>query len=59
MSIGIARSSSAVRVPLAQALDLGPELWDDLRARSEAESPFMTWAWHRAWAEAAASGEVG
>ncbi len=59
MSIGIARSSSAVRVPLAQALDLGPELWDDLRTRSEAESPFMTWAWHRAWAEAAASGEVG
>ena len=42
------------RVPLVDALELGPGVWDGLLA----SSPFMTWAWHRAWAEAAARNDV-
>lgn len=52
MTIASARSSVATRVPLADALALGPELWDRLLARSGTGSPFLTWAWHRACADA-------
>jgi CelD/BcsL family acetyltransferase involved in cellulose biosynthesis len=48
----------AVRVSLAEALALGAGAWDGLLARSGASSPFMTWAWHRAWIAAGARGEV-
>ena len=53
-----ARPSSAALVPLADALDLGPGVWDGLLARSGTGCPFMTWAWHRAWAEASGADEV-
>lgn len=59
MTIASARPSAAARVPLADALALGPELWDQLLARSGAGSPFLTWAWHRAGADAMPPKEVG
>src|SRR5260370_8719443 len=40
------------RMSLVDALALGPEVWDGVLARTEASSPFMSWAWHRAWADA-------
>lgn len=39
-------------MPLADALAMGPEVWDGLLARSGAASPFLTWAWHRACLDA-------
>jgi CelD/BcsL family acetyltransferase involved in cellulose biosynthesis len=45
-------------VPLLDALALGPAVWDAVLARSASASPFMSWAWHRAWAEAAPPSEV-
>ncbi len=60
MSIAIATSARVARVPLAEGLRLGPGIWDDLLRRSGAgaHSPFMTWAWHRAWAECAPGEEL-
>src|SRR2546428_10326903 len=49
------RSRPVGRVPLAEALALGPGVWANLLARSGACSPFMSWAWHRAWTEASGS----
>lgn len=43
---------------LTNALALGPEVWDGLSARTEVPSPFMSWAWHQAWADAAPAAEV-
>jgi CelD/BcsL family acetyltransferase involved in cellulose biosynthesis len=40
------------------ALALGPAVWDALLARGGPPSPFMTWAWHRAWADAAPAADV-
>jgi len=45
-------------MPLGEALSLGCDIWSALHARSPAPSPFMTWAWHRSWAEAAERDEV-
>jgi CelD/BcsL family acetyltransferase involved in cellulose biosynthesis len=42
------------RMPLLDALALGPEVWDALCV--EPASPFMSWAWHRAWADAGFEG---
>ena len=53
MAIVMTRPESAVVLPLAEALDLGPTTWDRLLAGSRAAGPFLTWAWHRACAEAA------
>jgi CelD/BcsL family acetyltransferase involved in cellulose biosynthesis len=47
-----------MRMSLSDALALGPAAWDGLQARSASPSPFMTWAWHRAWADSAAPDEV-
>lgn len=58
MSIATVKSWAAWRGPLADAFDLGPEVWDGLRARSGSGSPFLTWAWHRAWADAVPTEEV-
>ena len=58
MSISTARPSSAAVVPLADALDLGPVVWDELLGRAGTPGPFMTWAWHRAWAEGAEADAV-
>ena len=41
--------SGASRVALPELLENGPAVWDAL----DAHTPFMSWAWHRAWAEAA------
>jgi CelD/BcsL family acetyltransferase involved in cellulose biosynthesis len=43
----------ATLVPLRDALDQGPTEWDRLLESSPVASPFATWAWHRAWANAA------
>lgn len=42
-----------MRMPLSEALALGPAAWEALEARTTSPSPFMSWAWHRAWADAA------
>jgi CelD/BcsL family acetyltransferase involved in cellulose biosynthesis len=52
MAIATVRSPAAARMPLAAALDLGPHVWDELLARSGSRNPFLTWAWHRACADA-------
>ena len=52
MGIATVGLSAAARVLLADALILGPEVWDQVLSRSGAASPFLTWAWHRACAEA-------
>ncbi len=46
------------RMSLSEALALGPTVWDALLARSESPSPFMSWAWHRAWADSAPAADV-
>jgi CelD/BcsL family acetyltransferase involved in cellulose biosynthesis len=43
---------------LSDALDVGPAAWDAVLARAAAPSPFMRWAWHRAWADAAPPAEL-
>ena len=58
MAIAIARSSAGRRVPLVDAFDLGPHVWDQLLTRSGSDSPFLTLAWHRACAAAVAPHEV-
>jgi len=45
-------------VPLADALGVGPSVWDGLLQGGPSPSPFMSWAWHRAWAEAAQPHEL-
>ena len=47
------------RVSLSDALALGSAVWDGLLGRGRSPSPFMSWAWHRAWADSAPSEEVG
>lgn len=37
---------------------MGPESWDRIIARSPVPSPFMRWAWHRAWADSAPQHEL-
>src|SRR5438552_16979514 len=53
------RSNPVTRVSLVEALALGPLVWDDLMTRAGCASPFMSWAWHRAWADAAPPAEAG
>ncbi len=49
--------SAASRVPLSDALQLRDE-WDALLDVTSGASPFMSWAWHRAWADAAPPDQV-
>jgi CelD/BcsL family acetyltransferase involved in cellulose biosynthesis len=58
MTIATVRSPAAARMPLAAALDLGPGVWDELVERSGARNPFLTWAWHRACADAVPAEEL-
>lgn len=44
--------ADAVRLSLSDALSLGSAEWEAVQASVEAPSPFMSWAWHRAWADA-------
>src|SRR5690349_1104565 len=43
---------------LVDALAFGPGAWDPLLAHGTAASPFMSWAWHRAWADSAPPAEL-
>src|SRR5205823_9394586 len=55
----MARSIADVtRLSLSDALALGPAVWDAVQARVESPSPFMSWAWHRAWADSAPVADV-
>lgn len=46
------KRETATRMSLSEALALGPDVWDEIRAQAESRSPFMSWEWHRAWADA-------
>ena len=46
------------RMALSEALALGPDTWDGLLGHAKSPSPFMSWAWHRAWADCAPPAEV-
>jgi CelD/BcsL family acetyltransferase involved in cellulose biosynthesis len=50
--VGVTRST------LSHALALDSAVWDGVVARSGSSSPFMSWAWHRAWAQSAPAAEV-
>ena len=43
---------SVTRMSLSEALALGPAVWDEIETQVESRSPFMSWAWHRAFADA-------
>jgi GNAT acetyltransferase-like protein len=45
-------------LPLDEALGLGPTVWDALRFELPIPSPFVSWAWHRAWADASPPEDV-
>ena len=52
---------TVTRVTLSDALAFGPGIWEDIQAQAESRSPFMSWEWHRAWADAdpEATAEIG
>jgi CelD/BcsL family acetyltransferase involved in cellulose biosynthesis len=54
---GISRVGLA-RMSLSDALALGPAVWDAVRSRADWSSPFMSWAWHHAWALSSSVEEV-
>jgi CelD/BcsL family acetyltransferase involved in cellulose biosynthesis len=59
MSVALSTPSVGVtRMALTDALALGPSVWETLEATTPAPSPFMSWAWHRAWADAAPAADV-
>lgn len=45
-------------MPLSQALDDGPGIWDRLLDGSPSAAPFASWAWLRAWTTAAPPEEL-
>jgi len=51
-------TSGVTRASLSDALALGADAWDALLARDASPSPFMSWGWHRAWAESAPAEEL-
>ncbi|HKC41637.1 MAG TPA: hypothetical protein VKC15_18980, partial [Gemmatimonadales bacterium] len=55
---GVSSRVGVMRMSLSDALACGPAAWDGLQARSASPSPFMTWAWHRAWADSASPDEA-
>lgn len=61
MTLALPQSPShagATRMSLSEALSLGSAAWEAIQASAAAPSPFMSWAWHRAWADAAAAEEA-
>jgi CelD/BcsL family acetyltransferase involved in cellulose biosynthesis len=59
MSVALSTPSVGVtRMSLTDALALGRGVWEALEASAASPSPFMSWAWHRAWADAAPAGDV-
>jgi CelD/BcsL family acetyltransferase involved in cellulose biosynthesis len=55
---GVSSRIGVMRMSLSEALGLGSAAWDALQAGSASPSPFMTWAWHRSWADSAPREEV-
>lgn len=61
MSVVLPLSDASVavaRIPLSDALAFGSSCWEPLEASATSPSPFMSWAWHSAWADAATAAEV-
>lgn len=59
MSVALSTAPSGVsRMTLADAVGLGATAWATLESRTARPSPFMSWAWHRAWLDAAPSPEA-
>src|SRR5258708_2415578 len=59
MSVALSAPSVGVtRMPLTDALALGSAVWERLEASVAAPSPFMSWAWYRAWADSAPTTDV-
>jgi CelD/BcsL family acetyltransferase involved in cellulose biosynthesis len=54
----IAATEVVDRAPLADVLERGAPVWDDVVRGAGCASPFMSWAWHRAWADAALPAET-
>jgi CelD/BcsL family acetyltransferase involved in cellulose biosynthesis len=54
----VSTASAVDRVPLLEAIAAGPRAWELVEANATSASPFMSWAWYRAWADAAPAGEV-
>ena len=54
---GVSRAG-VTRMTLSDALALGPTAWDAVLGRARAPSPFMSWPWHRAWADVAPAAEL-
>jgi GNAT acetyltransferase-like protein len=50
--------AGVTQMSLSKALALGPDAWDALGERGTSPSPFMSWAWHRAWSSSAPLAEV-
>ncbi len=50
--------AGVTRMTLSDALALGPTAWDAVLGRARVSSPFMRWAWHRAWADVAPAAEL-
>src|SRR5690348_13799150 len=45
-------------VALREALAMGSDVWSGLQASSPTPNPFLSWAWHRSWADVATPSEV-
>jgi len=50
--------SGVTRMSLPDALALGAIRWDAVMTAAATTSPFMSWAWHRAWADSAPADQV-
>ena len=55
LDVGADAETAVTRMSLPAALARGPEPWD--RVGGAGASPFMSWAWHRAWARSAPAAE--
>ena len=52
MTTALSTSTLGVtRMTLSDALALGPAVWETLEQSAATPSPFMSWAWYRAWAD--------
>lgn len=58
VAVPLDRPGAVTRLPLSEALALGADAWEPLEASAAAPSPFMSWAWYRAWADAAPAADV-
>ena len=59
MSVALSTESCGVtRMTLSDAVELGPAAWASLESQMPSPSPFMSWAWHRAWLDVAPAAEA-